>query len=275
MKISDAMKVLRKSDSENIFNLYVVTEKKMYPFKNMTVGQRKSISKVAIDTNDTTFDIDFHLMYLGVLQELCIDDTFNVSNLTDVDFIVLVADLRRNIIMDDLTITSTCPKCNAKTNFRLEFNKIVESGKNYEPVHFEMVKMINGKSVKFLIDDPLITTYLSYLNYIQVHKTSPKLAELVDIGKLKVMNYPLQFLRDIMIDDEKVSDFNEMNFAKKVKFIDDTFDSEIMYGKDGVFTKIYNDVPDNRVSKLYPLIKCSKCPYERESVVTFDNFFSF
>lgn len=276
MNVKEAIEVLEKSMGENVYNIYVPSMEQSLPFKPMTAGQQKTISKLSIDTEDEDY-VSYQASRLALIKKCCLED-IDIENITIVDFIGILASIKKNNTIDDMMLTLTCKNeinkdefCDNKFNFSIDFDYIIEQCKNFEFKTIRFTKNYKDTEFGFVLKEPKIIDYLTY-QYMIYNSDDEDMKELT---KNTIGGYPILFIRELYINDEPVEDFDELDYGKKVEFINNQIYGEIIYNKeDSILTTVFENFAGERLDNLFQNVTCPKCKDIKEGVVTFDNFFT-
>ena len=95
------------------------------------------------------------------------------------------------------------------------------------------------------------------------------------------MAYPLKYIKNIYInnqqivktDNDKTLIFRDFPFIEKISFIDNLPPDIYSGKKDAVLQKTISEFSPNRISDLFPEVKCPYCKNKMEGVLTNDSFF--
>ena len=273
MNLEQAKALIKNSTGEGVYNIYVPSLKKEVSFKHMTTGQRKTISKVAIEETDGN-SLKYQFVKLAIASELCLDSGIDVEKLTDIDFIAVMSGIRKNNIMTPLELTMKCGKCGLKFNFSIDFNKIEENAKKYKCVEETIEKEIDSKlKIKVILSEPTIIMNLSYKRYIEaVSEDQNKTEE--DIRNARVMNYPIQFINRAFINGAELDDYPMLDYVDRMTFVDENIPSEMIFNEDdGLLMRCAELFPSKRENSLFYTIECPKCKDVKEDAIAFDSFF--
>jgi len=257
MKINDVVSLFEKSYSEHIYNVYIPSLKKEFAFKGTNVGLRKSIAKSIISLNDT----DYQITKLGLIKTLCIDNSFSIDSITEIDFISILAQIRNNNVSEPLSLSIKCSKCSGNFNYDLNFNNIIENCNKYV---FNNITKIYNKDIKieFDIKSPKIIDII-------------KLKKYTDDNNIVSANYDLLkyflYINDIKINDECVENFSKLDITDKLKLFDNIPDDIIYDNKESLVNTIKDNFSD--INNIYDSITCPLCKKNMERVITHDTFF--
>jgi hypothetical protein len=272
MNLDMAKTLVQKSSGEGVYSVYIPSLKKTVPFKHMSTGQRKTLSKVAIEYSDEIDLLKYQFVKLAIAAELCLDPSIDVNKLTDIDFIAVMTAIRKNNIMTPLEVSLKCAKCDSKFNFPVDFNSIEAKAKEYVSVTHLVEKTYETTKISVLLSEPTIIMNLSYKGFID--SLSAKKSE-SDMRDARVLNYPIQFMNELKLNDEVVEGYAELDFIERMKFLEEWLPTEIMFdGADSVLAKSIELFPITRENALFYTLKCPFCQDVKEDAIAFDSFFT-
>lgn len=275
--VKQVVAMLEKSAGENIISIYIPSLKASVMFRPLTVGMQKTLSKTSMDLD---YDVKYQYLKMSVIKSCCLDNMLDIENLTEVDFICILANFRKANFLEPLKLNLTCKQneCNEKLSFNLNFDQIVENCNKFEFKTIELENPINATTkIKYILAEPTITDHLDYLQNLQVIGEDKELSQSIDINNMQILTYPVQFIKRVFINDQEVTtkdqSFSKMPFTERLQFIDKLPINSFYDGPNNIAEKIIETFDPMRISKLFPIITCPKCKDIKESVVTQDSFF--
>lgn len=283
MNLEEAKKLLSSSPN-HVFKFKVKSLNKEFSFRSLNIAEIKTLAKVAISSEENY--IDYQILKMSILSELCLSKDFEYSKLTDIDFIAICAGLKESNLPEPARMSIICnneiekdgkkEQCKNNIIFDIDFKYILENYEKYEfkNIEFEKVSLINGKKFKFILADPLMVDTLSFKNYIDYfdENKDEKLKEKSTIAAY--INYPIQFIKELYIDNKKIDNFKDESFIDRIIFFENFIPSDILNGDNGLIEFTFKNFNDKRLSNLFKSVKCNKCKDEKVGVFTFDSFFT-
>lgn len=266
MKLNEAFALLKKSSGENPYKIYIPSMKQEVTFRPLTAGMQKTLSRIAVDDNSAS-GADYKLTQLACIKALSISP-IDVMELTDLDFLAVLATIRLNNKLDPLGLVMPC-KCGAKINFNLDCESIIKAVKEYPIINETFIK---GDFI-FELSEPKMMDVINYEMMIEMIDSDKDLRTSIDSRKMKVANYPVQFLKKIKMKGEDIEDFSKLKFTEKIEFID-ALPPDVVYGDGETLTHfVLEKFPPTRFNHLFQKVKCV-CGIEGEGVVSTSNFFT-
>lgn len=262
MTIDEVRTALEDLGGKNLFTVTTPQGKNTYSFKSMTVGLRKSMSKFAVgDGGDGT---DFKIAQMGLLKTLSASE-FDENVLSEIDFVYLLAELRRWNYSDNLTVSIRCGKCKERFNHDLDFNRIIEKCFEYKPVveEFEIKDKVNI-TYRFLLGEPTMMDILSYRKFTEREDS-----------ETSALTLPYLYIRNVAINGQVVVDYASKPLVDRMSFIE-SLPGEVVYGEgNNLIDFIFGKFGDRtgKVNDIYGSLRCPTCKTDLGGVVNTDSFF--
>lgn len=262
MKVDDVVKALEDLSGKNLLVVKTPGLGRTYSFRPMTVGLRKSMSKFAI--GDASGGVDFQIAKMGLLKTLCTDD-FKEDEVSETDFIYLLAELRRHNFSDKLVVNIRCGKCKERFNHTLDFDRIVRKCAEYKFSTSEFdIKDRMGISYNFLLGEPSMMDLITYRKFT-VDEDSTAAA----------LTLPYLYIRNVAVNSSVVEDYASRDLVERMRFIE-SLPSEVLYNEernliDHIITVFGNR--SDKVNDVYGQLACPKCGADLGGVVNTDSFF--
>ena len=264
MKVNDVKQLLEESNGKNLIEITIPSLKSVYHFKPITIGMRKTLSKFAISSEEN--NTDFQIAKLGLIKSLCVEN-INENNITEIDFICILASLRAANIMDNLNIKIHCNSCETEFNHGLNFNTIIDNCISYQDTKQDFIFKIEDSQYKFILSEPSVIDEITLDKYIDQLEIDNK--EVV-----RSLNKAYLYIKSIYKDDELVDDYMDMNILERIQFLDNSFDDEVFFGENGLLNTIQTNFDRKRIIDLYGDIICPGCNKNLGGVINSDNFFT-
>ena len=270
MNIEMAKEILGRSNGNGMHDIWVPSVGRPVQFKHMTTGQRKSVSKMSMEYDSDA--VKYHFVKLALVGELCLDKTIVIEDLTDADFVTILASLRRNNVLTPLQLKTRCSKCDKDFKFDVDFDDMDRRARAYSPKSAVLAKRVGATDFEVTLSDPSV---VSFIGFSQVVLESMKHRENSEsYARFQLLNYPVQFVGGFKIGGEPVDGFSRMDFFGKVAFFDGHVPSELLFDEDGIIDRVYEMFPIDRLDCLFQEVKCPGCGDAKEGLVTIDSFFT-
>lgn len=125
LNIKDVASLLKDSTSGGFYTIKFNSINKEYSFKQLTVGQQRSISKNSADFENGADQIKLRL---GILKAICLDPDFDPMQIDYMDFVKALLIVRNENFVDPIQLTVPCKgdACEAKCPVEIDLNEIIE-----------------------------------------------------------------------------------------------------------------------------------------------------
>lgn len=269
ISINSIKSILDASNSSGFYDIYFPSIDKTYTFKQLKVGQQRSISKNSADFENKTAQVKLRL---SILKSICLDESFDPMQITWPEFVSALIKVRINNFLDPLTYNIKCNNEKCKIKFKYDVS-LDESVENIDKIIQETINTknkefkfkMNDIEIKFDLDFISMEKYFSILNYIDERNNE---LEEINTDELSVFTY--SYIKDIYINNVKV-DIESIRLDPKefTKFIEDTF--SFNYNSFIVEINKYFEKFSLAISRL--IVKCPKCKQEQTLILDIEDFF--
>lgn len=270
MKIDDVRKMIEESLGQNLVRIEVPSTKKQHLFKPMTVGMKKSVAKFSLADQSEESTIEFQIAKLALIKTLCPE--IDLAELTDIDFISLLCNIRLNNSVDPLELIVKCSNDECKNRFEHTFNfeQVIENCNKFNfQVKTRDVKIDDKTTLTLTISNPKIQDILE----LEKH-----LLETEDLDKRmqeRIVTSPYLHIVGLAVNGEAVEDFKEKGLMERISVLDELHCSKLLDGNEtSVFSEIMKTFDSDEYSKIFGKLTCPKCNQEMEGVFTTDSFFT-
>lgn len=265
IELNQVAALLGSNTSSGLYEITFPSIGKTYQFKQLTVAQQRTLSKNSSAENRA----EQLVMRLALLKELCMDKTFNPSDINFAEFVNALITIRNNNFIGDLKFNIKCDNedCGATSypftvnlieiqeNLEVKLNELNKSSKCFE---FE----INGKKVRFDLSFPKMSNYVALSKYY-VKKENQKNADIA------LFIYP--YIQGISIEGMPVNiDSIRDNLVKFKEFIDNTFIG-MSFKK---FAEAVNDNFSDIADTMFTFdTTCPTCGTTKQMQIDLEDFF--
>lgn len=276
MDLKAAMAMLDESQGSNVNNIYIPTFGKELPFKPLTTGQQKSISKFSIDM-EGDFNIDEEFIKLALFDSLIMDKSYKSDRLTEIDMLAFFAGLRALNIVAPLVLNITCynEECGKEFKTTVDLNDIIEKCKKYKAPEVEFEKTIDGVVYKFILSDPTFRNQIEFEQYMKMIEEQDIMG---NVNDFRLFTTPAIYIKSVSINGEIITDFKDSHFIEKLNFYEKlngelTITTSDEKAKDCLLLQLLDHFGTESKESLFNKISCPYCKNEVEGVITYDNFF--
>ena len=118
----EMLNAFRQEFATSSNNVYVNSLKEEIPFKEITVKEQKTLSKIMIE-NEERKDIVYDTQ-CSLINRLCLKEGFDVYDLTEFDRIKILMEIYQNNYFQN-EITYKCKECGCENKYKLDFEGIL------------------------------------------------------------------------------------------------------------------------------------------------------
>ena len=196
---SEIKKLLKDVVSSGYTPIYVNSLEKEVGFKEVTVSQQKTLSRVMIG-NENRKDIIYDAQ-CAIINETALEDNFDIYNYTELDRLkILLALYQANMFNNDVQFT--CKECGCENKYKLNFNSVLNKldKLSIDPIDFKYQK--KNLTYVFTVKYPAVSLVSSFhKNYFAKHKNNSKRDVKIN-DTMSNMEYVNLFISNISISDE-------------------------------------------------------------------------
>ena len=270
--VPDVLAALKEEFATSLNNVYINSLKKTYSFRDITVLEQKTFSKLMIDHDgqpDFVYDAQ-----CALIQKLCTDPEFNVYKITEFDrlkifFLIYQANFFNS------TFTITCPHCGNNVEYTIDFEKLVKAIDDVEICDITVEHVVKNRKYEFTINFPTVTRMADYKKYqAKMNKknkikptdeSSQTLIDLIDIliKKLVITNLTTNNVITLVPEDMKYEEYSMYL---------ETIPQSVIYSSDSPLIKVAQE-KYNQLREALPKAKCPNCGEDIELVEDIDGFF--
>ena len=255
----ELLKVLQSDFASGATKVYVNSLGKEVAFKEITVTQQKSLSRIMIG-NEQRKDIIYDAQ-CAVINSVACADGFDVYQLTEFDRLkILIALYQANMFSNDVKFT--CKNCGAQNQYKLDFNmvlnKLDEIGLQPKEFSHENKNFV----FKFTVAYPFVKKISSfYKSYYLKHKVGSKRDIKVN-DNLSNMEYINLFISKVDIEIKATGVKRTIDMSKyKASDVEDIlaqFPQDALYTEDGVLNFIANEYL-KKINDSFDKHECYSC----------------
>lgn len=239
--------------------VYVNSLKKEVGFKEITVQQQKTLSRVMIG-NEQRKDIIYDAQ-CALINEACATEGFDIYKLLELDRLkLLIALYQANMFNNDVKFT--CKECGSENQYKLDFNNVLVrlDAIDVEPKKF---RYANNKFVfEFEIAYPSVKLVSNFhKQYCLKHRvTSKKDIQVNDT--MSNMEYVNLFIKAVKISDLNGNELKSVDFtgfkAADIESILQMFPQDVLYTENGVLNFITKEFLQ-KLNDSFDKHQCARC----------------
>ena len=241
---TDLMAALEHDFATSVNRIYVNSLGKEVGFREITVQEQKTLSRVMID-NEKRKDIVFDAQ-CALVNKACLEPgEFDIYNCSEFDRLkLLIALYQANMYKNDVKFT--CPQCGAENQYKLDFDNVLhkldkielkDETYNYENKNWKYEFKLRYPSVRTVSDfhKANIGKYRN-ANNARTIKSVDSISNIdyinLFIESIKLQNKVSGTEKDIVMSDYAVKDIEEIMAV---------FPQDVLYSDDGVLQYIANN----------------------------------
>ena len=253
MDYNTVQSALQEKYSTNITDIYIPSLGIELPFKSITVGEQKTLTKLIIEAEGDEYKL--YQIILGLIKNNCMSD-INISELLEIDRIRIVLELyQSNFFQDDIEIE--CEKCGMINKIKHDFTKI---NKIFDSLSLTPSELMVD-DIKFTLEYPTVVRMLDY------YKTHDDKGEEDDSG----FDIYECFIKTIEIEGVDVMNFNTLSNIE-ISDLLSILPQHMLFGTDGVIPFV-DSVLLSELSKFSSEHNCIKCDENISGGVSIHDFF--
>ncbi len=272
---------LQANSSLGVFDITFPSLGKTYSFKQLTVGQQRSISKNSADIKNKVAQIENRIKLLG---SLCQDTTFDPYAITYPEFIMAMAYVRENNFGDEVDLTYVCPneECKMHVPVKLNMADIIarleeECSKLNE--EWDWSFKAGDNEITFILSYPSVKDYLAMTKLFasraqdKLNHNKDKDVNSIDFSAENedtALAFLYSYIKGIKLNGALVdmTPLNEMSISDRVNFFETQLKFDLLK-----FVKSINEKISNIIEVTKIVAVCPKCKNKIETVVDIDSFF--
>lgn len=272
MNHKDILSALDQQFSTNVNTVLVNSLNKEISFREVTVKEQKTLTKIIID-NEGREDVIYEAT-LAMIQSLCLTEEFDVLDINEFDRIKLVLALYRQNFFNN-KFNYECNSCGNKDIREIDFDIILEQLDKIDLADKVFDISNSTHTFSFTINFPKIKRVRSYLKQLTLEKNSKNVK-----NKLSSTDYIDLFIKSMKIINKNDNSEIDVNFEEyninDVEEIISKLPQGIFMNRNDVclvekITKDFLAVVDSSFNKT----TCSKCGCDISLEVGLADFFMF
>lgn len=260
----ELLKLIESDIASGVTSVYVNSLGKEVQFKEITVTQQKTMSRIMIG-NESRKDIVYDAQ-CAIINSTALADDFDIYQLTEFDRLkILIALYQANMFSNDVKFT--CKNCGTENAYKLDFNNVLakldEIGLEPKPFHHEGKNFVYDFTVQY----PSVRRISNfYKSYYSKHKMQTKFdAKLND--NMSNMEYVNLFISKMKFTVKATGTSRDIDFseysAADVEEIISKFPQDGFYTEDGVLNFITTEYL-KKINDSFDKHQCYQCGTTQE-----------
>ena len=264
----ELVKLLEQDFASGVTKVYVNSLGKEVAFKEITVTQQKTLSRIMIG-NEQRKDIIYDAQ-CAVINNASLTDGFDIYSLTEFDRLkILIALYQANMFSNDVKFT--CKNCGAENAYKLDFNNVLAKLDEVGLAPREFVHDSKNFKYTFTVSYPNVRRISSfYKSYCAKHKASSKRDAKVN-DNMSNMEYVNLFISKLKLEIKAngiVRDIDFTNYKpESVEEILSKFPQDALYTDDGVLNFIATEYL-KKINDSFDKHVCFQCGTVQEDEST-------
>ena len=235
----ELVKLLEQDFASGVTKVFVNSLGKEIAFKEITVTQQKTLSRIMIG-NEQRKDVIYDAQ-CAVINNAALADGFDVYQLTEFDRLkILIALYQANMFSNDVKFT--CKNCGAENAYQLNFDNVLAKLDEIGLTPREFVHDSKNFKYTFTVAYPNVRRISSfYKSYCMKHKSASKRDAKVN-DNMSNMEYVNLFISKLKLEIKSTGVVRDIDFsnykADAVEEILAKFPQDALYTDDGVLNFI-------------------------------------
>lgn len=259
----------------SISPIYVNSLKREVNFREVSVTEQKSLSKIMIE-NEQRKDIVYDTQ-CNLINSLALEDGFDIYKLTEFDRIRILMEVYQNNYFHK-KVEYTCKECGAKNSYEIDFDQFIQKLNAFDlkDVTYSLEDKLHNYN--FILNYPNVRNISNfYKAYMKKYKgISAKQREVLDnLGNIEYINL---FIKSIELvnkttKEKKVADLSIMSYNDIEELISIFPQNIIFSDEQGVLKYIAKEFIE-KINNVFAYEKCYQCGAEtQEGIGSVIDFF--
>lgn len=262
----DIANALKQDFATTVNRIYINSLKREVGFREITVTQQKTLSRVMIENSDRK-DIIFDAQ-CALINQACLEqDTFNIYNCSEFDRLkLLIALYQANMFKN--TVKFTCSKCGTENQFKLDFDNVLKKLDVIELVEHQFSYENKQWKYDFAIEYPSVRRVQSFHKANMMKYKGLKKQQIKSEDNMQNIEYINLFIKTINMTNKTNNNTRNINFndfeAGDVEKIISVFPQDVLYSEDGVLKFIVNEFI-KKINDSFEQHECYQCGEKYEN----------
>lgn len=261
---AEIKKLLKGVVSSGYTPIYVNSLKEEVGFKEVTVSQQKTLSKI-MAVNENRKDIIYDAQ-CAIINETALMDGFNIYDYTELDRIKILIALYQNNMFNN-EVSFTCKNCGTENKYKLDFNTVIKKLDDLvvDPIDFKY----KNKNLEYQFKvqyPPVKLVSMFHKQYNAKHKANSK-SEVKVNDAMSNMEYVNLFIRSFDIIDESGNTCFSIDFKgygpADIEDILQDLPQDVLYSENGVLQFVSNELL-KKLNSSFEKHVCMSCQTVQE-----------
>lgn len=272
---ADVKKLFDEDFATGLTPIYVNSVGKDFRFREITVMQQKSLSRIMIgneNRKDVIYDAQCQL-----INQACVDEGFDIYGVTEFDRLkLLIALYQANMFQRDVDFT--CTECGAQNKYRFDFDKTLAKLDSIDVKRENIQYKTKTCLFDFTIGYPSVKTVSAFhKQYCAKNRAVNKAqAKVVDnISNMEYVNLYIQGVEmtNVQTGKRKIIDLTQFTPTDREEIIQ-MFPQDALYAEDGILKHVM-DRYIKVINDSFERHKCFQCGHlnEEGDLASAESFF--
>lgn len=255
----ELLKLIEEDFASGATYVYVNSLGKEVAFKEITVTQQKTLSRIMIG-NERRKDIIYDAQ-CAIINNSALTEGFDVYDLTEFDRLkILIALYQANMFSNDVKFT--CNKCGTENAYKLDFNNVLHRLDEIGLDPKQFVHESKNFKYEFVVQYPNVRRISSfYKSYCMQHKSGSKRDDKIN-DSMSNMEYINLFISHLKLTIKATGAVRNIDFTQyKASDVEDIlakFPQDALYTDDGVLNFIATEYL-KKINDSFDKHECFQC----------------
>lgn len=269
--VNDVLAALQEEFATSVNNVFINSLNTTYGFRDITVLEQKTFSKLLIDhENEPDFIYDAQC---ALIQKLALDKEFDIYKLNEFDRLKIFFLIYQSNFFAH-TFDTVCSRCGEKFSYNIDFDALIKKIDEFDTSDISVSETIKNRTYNFIINFPSVKRMQDFKKYqtFMMKKNKAKHTEAAS-SLLDMMDLLIKQFKITNNDTGKEIEVNveTLKYVDYVKFLE-TLPQNILYSENSPIIVAIKD-KFNQIKEALPKIKCTECGEMIEIVGDIDSFF--
>lgn len=261
-----ALNAIKNKFTSTINKIYINSLGREVNFREITVAEQKKLARIMID-NENRKDIVYDAQ-CAVLKSICLEDDFDVYQLSEFDKIKLLLLLyQRNMIKHEIMFT--CPECHTENKYKLDFQHVIDKLDKFDIADKTFVYENSNWLFTFKIGYPKVEKVSKFYSsrYLNIRKNVDK-ATIESFNTTVNVDYINLFIKEITFTDKSTNEVNTINVEDytldQIFDVISVFPQDVLYSENGTIAYVTSEFI-TKINDMFDKHRCGVCGAECEN----------
>lgn len=272
---ADVKKLFDEDFATGLTPIYVNSADRDYRFREITVMQQKSLSRIMIgneNRKDVIYDAQCQL-----INQACADEGFDIYSVTEFDRLkLLIALYQANMFQRDVKFV--CPECGAQNQYRFDFDKTLAKLDAIDIKGTNVKYRTKACEFDFTVGYPSVKTVSAFHKQYCAKNRITNKAQAKVSDNMSNMEYVNLYIQGVEMTNaasgkKKVIDLSQFTPSDREEILQ-MFPQDALYAEDGVL-KYVMDRYIKVINDSFERHRCFQCGHVNEEgdIASAESFF--